>query len=255
VRSAGSGRAAHFGGGGKSCAPYPTTVLNEQRNPTCDIRHYRGGQWACKHMWSLLDADQPIPWADTPLVFAHKFRFYVQPYRADYHKQLTLGETAGSAFLLGSPWEYDVPQCAAGVAGCSLVDGTWVHTVTGNWRGRHTFAALNHHCHAPTCLSMSLYACEKGSPLEQCSASSGRLVCRTAPVYGGSGSAAVGGSRFDEAGYIAIPDCFWGDAAYGLEEPVDLEGVPLHIVKVANATYGHYGEMAGGQPWVLSEVK
>ena len=39
-------------------------------------------------------------------------------------------------------------------------------------------------------------------------------------------------------------------AEFGLEPPVDLEGVPLHIVKTANATNGHYGEMAGGQPWV-----
>ena len=61
------------------------------------------------------------------------------------------------------------------------------------------------------------------------------------------------GSRFDEAGYIAIPDCFvWGGAEWGLEPPQQLDGVPLHIVKTCNATLGHYGEMAGGQPWVYS---
>ena len=26
----------------------------------------------------------------------------------------------------------------------------------------------------------------------------------------------------------------------------------LHMVKTANATWGHYGEMAGGQPWVYA---
>ena len=35
------------------------------------------------------------------------------------------------------------------------------------------------------------------------------------------------------------------------EPPINLEGVPLHVVKIANATEGHYGEMAGGQPWVI----
>ena len=40
------------------------------------------------------------------------------------------------------------------------------------------------------------------------------------------------------------------DARYGLEPPVDLEGVPLHVVKRSNATWGHFGEMSGGQPWV-----
>lgn len=256
----GDGRADYFGtgypGSGKMCLPSVSSSLLAQRNPTCDIRHYRGGQWACHHMWSLLDADQEIPWTGRPLVFRHKYRFHVQPHDPSAHTPVTLGETAGhhypnAALLLGSPWEYDVPTCAEGVAGCSLVEGSWVHTVTGNYMGSHTFVSLNNHCHAPTCLSMRIYACAKGSPLEQCDARQGKLICRTDPVYGGTGHPALRNTRFDEPGYIAIPDCFWGAAEYGLEPPVDLAGVPLHIVKTANATYGHYGEMAGGQPWVV----
>ena len=237
----------------KRCAPWPATDLLNQTNPTCDLRHYRGGQWSCLHGWSLLDADQEIPWADQPLVFHHKYRFWVQPYDPAYHTSLTLGETVGSALLLGSPWEYDVPRCAAGVPGCSRrADGTWVHTVTGKTVGRHTFAALNFHCHAPTCLAMEAYACDKGVPLEACNTTNGRLVCRTVPVYGGSGAPALNGSKFDEPGYIAIPDCMWGGKEFGLEPPADVDGLPLHLVKTCNATYAHYGEMAGGQPWVLS---
>ena len=49
----------------------------------------------------------------------HKYRLYVQPYDAQYHTKLTLGESMGSALLLGSPWEYDVPKCSEGIAGCS----------------------------------------------------------------------------------------------------------------------------------------
>uniref|UniRef100_A0A7S3T9S5 Uncharacterized protein n=1 Tax=Emiliania huxleyi TaxID=2903 RepID=A0A7S3T9S5_EMIHU len=249
----GRGFAARFGGGGKSCAAWPSTDLIEHRNPTCDIRHYQGGQWACNHGWSLLDAEQQIPWADRPLVFVHKFRFYVQPYVPAYHTPIRLGETAGSALLLGSPWEYDVPRCAEGVPGCSRdAHGMWVHKVVGKHVGKHTFVALNNHCHAPTCLAMEVYACAKGTPLEACDTTAGKLVCRTAPVYGGTGSPTEQGSRFDEAGYIAIPDCFWGGAEWGLEPPQQLDGVPLHIVKTCNATLGHYGEMAGGQPWVYS---
>ena len=146
----------------------------------------------------------------------------------------------------------DVPKCAEGVPGCSLVDGTWIHTVTGGTIGQHTFAALNFHCHAPTCLSMSVYACAKGTAVEDCNATVGKLLCEERPVYGGSGSAALNGTRFDEPGYIAIPDCFWGSAEFGLEPPPELTGVPLHMVKTCNATFGHYGEMAGGQPWVFS---
>ena len=93
------------GFGAQKCAKFPSTTLLEQRNPTCDIRHYRGGQWACHHMWSLLDADQEIPWADQPLVFHHKYRFWVQPYNESYHTRLDLGERLGAALLIGSPWE------------------------------------------------------------------------------------------------------------------------------------------------------
>ena len=96
-----------------------------------------------------------------------------------------------------------------------------------------------------------MYACAKGTPLEKCTPAAGKLLCIERPVYGGTGHAAINGTRFDEAGYIAIPDCFWGAAEYGLEPPPDLTGVPLHMVKTSNATWGHYGEMAGGQPWVF----
>ena len=41
----GSGSSSGFGKY-KVCKPFPATVLLDQHNPTCDIRHYRGGQWA-----------------------------------------------------------------------------------------------------------------------------------------------------------------------------------------------------------------
>jgi len=235
------------------CADWPATDLIQNKNPTCDIRYYKGGQWACHHMWSLLDADQEIPWQDQPLVLHHKYRFWVQPYNETYHLPLTLGETAGSALLVGSPWELDVPKCAADVPGCSLIDGIWIHTVTGNTVGKHTFAAINFHCHAPTCLSMGVYACPAGTPVNGgCNTTNGKLLCMSRPVYGGNGNAGTAG-RFDETGYIAIPDCFWGDAEFGLEPPVNVTGLTLHMVKTSNATYMHYGEMAGGQPWVFTD--
>ena len=97
------------------------------------------------------------------------------------------------------------------------------------------------------------HACAKGTPLAQCTPATGKLICRSDPVYGGTGNPAIESDpRFDEEGYIAIPDCFWGDAQYGLAPPIELDGVPLHVVKISNATWGHYGEMSGGQPWVVT---
>jgi hypothetical protein len=109
------------GFGKQKCAPFPATVLNEQRNPTCDIRYYTGGQWACHHKWSLLDADQEIPWVDQPLVFHHKWRLWVQPFNISYHQPVHYG--SDTDLVIGSPYEYTVPKCADGVPGCGLVDG------------------------------------------------------------------------------------------------------------------------------------
>ena len=51
-------------------------------------------------MWSLLDADQVIPWADQRLKFHHKYRFWIQPYTKGYHTPLEYGNGAG--FYLGT---------------------------------------------------------------------------------------------------------------------------------------------------------
>ena len=190
------------------CAPYPATTMIPGQNPTCDIRHYRGGQWACHHMWSLLDAEQDIPWPDQKLVFHHKYRFWVQPFTEGYHTPVHYG--SGSQLLIGSPWEYDVPKCAEGMAGCSRrSDGTWIHTVTGSKYNNEEMVTLNFHCHAPTCLDMSVYACPMGMSLDACGNATSaeeaeargyKLLCKQEPVYGGSGNPHVAGTRFDETG-------------------------------------------------------
>lgn len=144
--------------------------------------------------------------------------------------------------------------------GCSLVNGTWIHTVTGSKYNNEEMVTLNMHCHAPTCLSMSVWACPMGMSLEDCgNATSAReaeargykLLCQEDPVYGGSGDSHVAGTRFDEDGYIAIPDCLWGSPEQGLAPPVNTTNVPLFILKTANASNAHYGEMAGGQPFCV----
>ena len=128
--------------------------------------------------------------------------------------------------------------------GCRLhTDGrTWVHTIRGTYNGTGRLASAHFHCHAPTCLMMAMYKCPAG--LGGCNETTpgATLLCREEPVYGGTGAPSLAGTRFDEPGYLYIPDCLWGGGQYGLEAPVDLEGVPLHIVKRANATLGHYGE-------------
>ena len=77
--------------------------------------------------------------------------------------------------------------------------------------------------------------------------STGELLCRTQPVYGGHGGFVSDRPEFDEPGYIASPPCMWGRPEDGLAPPVRMNGVQLFVRAVTNNTYGHHGEMAIAQ--------
>jgi hypothetical protein len=209
------------------CPASPRGDLLDQRNPTCDIRTFRGGQNACRHLWSLLDADQEIPWLDQPLKYHLKFRIWFQEYDRGYHKSVYR-----TTWGIGSPVEYDVPQCPAGTQ-----TDACIHTITGTFNvGQPSdgkmmrLVAAHFHCHAPSCLSVELY-----------NNRTGELLCREVPIYGSSQNH---GDTFEEPGFIAIPPCLFGDVAHGLESPPLVSGQRLHAIKTANSTYGHHGEMA-----------
>jgi len=214
-------------GFGNHCPPLPTGVLLDERNPTCDLRTYTGGQIACHHMWSLLDADQEIPWQDQPLEYALKFRFWYQEYEPAYHSNIQR-----TTWGIGSPVEYDVPKCAEGMKGCQQsADGNWVHTISGIVKGTGKLVGAHYHCHAPTCLSVTMY-----------NNATGEVICEQSPLYGGTGI--IDNPDMDEPGFIAQPPCLWGSAEQGLESPLDVDGMAIHVIKTANATAGHHGEMA-----------
>ena len=237
------------------CAPEPASQLLAQHNPTCDIRTYVGGQLTCHHMWSLLDADQPIPWADRPLEYHFKYRFWYQRFNSSggggggdtaSHRAISGGWGANlGAGRGGLGAEFDVPKCVRGMEaqGCSRgSDGTWVHTVVGIQRpgvSSGKLVAAHMHCHAPTCLSMSI-----------ANNATGEVYCVSHPTYGGAHGiqpSASDTSRFQELGFIAVPPCLYGSPEYGLDPSPDFTGVTLRIVKKSNATYGHHGEMSHGQ--------
>jgi len=228
---------------GNNCAPQPRSDLLSMRNPTCDVRTYVGGQTACHHMFSLLDADQEIPWVDQPLEYHIKFRFWVQEYNASYHTNIDR-----VTWGIASPVEYDVPKCEKGMTGCEQqADASWVHTITGTFTGGGKLVAAHFHCHAPTCLHMAMYRCAKGTKI--CNATNGELLCSEKPVYGGTGKLDL--PKFDEPGYILQPPCLWGSPEFGLEAPPDTSGFVLGTVKTADATSGHHGEMAWQQMYTI----
>jgi len=113
-----------------------------------------------------------------------------------------------------------------------------VHTITYHWtmtNARMLYAGG--HCHAPSCIDISLYRNDSGTP---------ELICRQASKYG---KGDVSHDRFDEAGYVVLPPCLWGDASEGLAPPSWLPpNTPMFSVKRNRNTWtGHFGEMASWQ--------
>merc|ERR1712031_9838 len=97
------------------------------------------------------------------------------------------------------------------------------------------------HCHAPACLGMWLYRNNHGpeATVEQM-----ELLCYMQPTYGnGTGSNSISGI-YDEASYLSLPPCLWGDEEGLLPSvllPPNTELVS--IKKNINTHMGHFGEM------------
>lgn len=100
-------------------------------------------------------------------------------------------------------------------------------------------------------LNKHRYRCYKNVSI--CNATNGELLCEERPIYGGTGHV---NKKFDEPGYILQPPCLWGDSEYGLESPVDVDPSKyvLGSVKTSNATYGHHGEMAWQQMYLVPSL-
>ena len=107
---------------------------------------------------------------------------------------------------IASPVEYDVPKCAEGIMGCAqTADKNWIHTIKGTFTGGGKLSAAHFHCHAPTCLHMAMYMCDKN--VTDCNNETGTLLCDEHPVYGGTGM--IDNKDMDEPGFILQPPCLF----------------------------------------------
>jgi len=228
----------------KNCLDEPYGDLVEQKNPSCWIQTFAGGQFCCHHQNILLDADQPVDQrVDTTYL---KFRFYYQDYTPATPTAPVSHLNLYRFYYQTEAWstEYDIIQCPKGTPSSSCVHEISAHFKVKDtigcdannphcWEGFTGFELIyaGGHCHAPSCLSIELY-----------NADTGELLCQQLPLSGTGSS-----SRFDELSYIALPPCLWGYED-GLMPPVRLQlETNLMSIKRNNNTFGHYGEMASWQ--------
>ena len=254
----------------KNCVSYnndlpPSGSLLQQDNPTCNSRQYSGGLSCCINGHNLLDADQEIP--PQLLKYHMKFRFWFQEYipqnstnptPSHYNLDRIYQQTEANA------GEYDIPPAFSmsnmsegGIVGypnwplnkptpgthCSgdcpngndcecyhEIQYRWIESPSKPMR----LIYAGGHCHAPACISLTLYRNDTGE-----------VLCSQIPQYGKGN---VDKDKYDEAGYILIPPCLWGNET-GLNPSVLLPaGTPLLSIKRNRNTHiGHFGEMASWQ--------
>jgi len=227
------------------CAPYPTSDLIKSHNSICDIKDYNGGLRCCGGGSMLLDADQEVP--DRLDTFYMKYRFYFEEYASQHNTFRIWWSTEARNN------EYDVPKSSAncldpatpkedcehvirsvfrGVDMLSLSSGCMMQgdiNACGNVTrikedgGLFQLVYAGPHCHAPACASMELW-----------NEDTGELLCAVEPVYGKGAMCEM-----------SLPPCVWGSAAEGLKPPPILHlDSNLTVVKRANNTNGHWGNMA-----------
>ena len=88
--------------------------LVQQKNPTCWVETYQGGQSCCHHKNFLLDKHQNPP--DELLTYQLKFRFYYQTYIPASETTEASHKNLIRMYYQTEAWssEYDVPQCPPG---------------------------------------------------------------------------------------------------------------------------------------------
>jgi len=243
----------------KNCVPGPAGELLTQKNPTCNSVQYAGGLQCCGHRRIMLDIDQDI--RPELLRYHMKFRFWYEEYTTDgskvshydlpriyYQTEAWAGEyDIPPAFAMpGKPipgypnWPANTPTPGTTCTG-NCPDGAdceCVHTIVYKWTVSNIrLIYAGGHCHAPSCISIKLYRNDTGHEME--------LLCEQVPVIGKGN---VHDDKYDEAGYIALPPCLWGDDE-GLNPSVLLPAnTPMVSIKQNRNTHmGHYGEMASWQ--------
>jgi len=231
----------------KNCTPEPNGDLLRLKNPTCWLSTYAGGLGCCTSGNILLDKDQN-PWADQPLTFWAKWRFYFQEFTnssetGPSHENLVRffhdGGGAGEYDVVKAPEgtdpEYAIYQITTHLQvkdAVDMCDARYSPHCAGPAKSGITLVYASGHCHAPSCLKMEIW-----------NADTGMLICRQIPVYGQS-PAATAENPYDEKGYLAIPPCLFGPDEGLWPAPYLSYDTNLTFIKWNNNTYGHLGEMA-----------
>eukprot|EP00463_Aulacantha_scolymantha_P000832 TRINITY_DN1553_c0_g1_i1.p1 TRINITY_DN1553_c0_g1~~TRINITY_DN1553_c0_g1_i1.p1 ORF type:complete len:375 (+),score=45.37 TRINITY_DN1553_c0_g1_i1:113-1126(+) len=210
-------------------------------NAACHVETYHGGLRCCKNTWFLTDMEQDSLIGNKVDTYYLKWRYYFQEYIP-----ATATTTASHqhlhhwVFLIDdiiNDYEEDNFDSKYGTKSIGKITAhltgrdIGLEDVPKNF-SKITFFVMTPHCHAPSCIREEFW-----------NADTGEIICNVTAKYGSPKYGSLN-QVFNEADYIAIPPCIFGDQA-GLHKPVEiLPHTKVTAIKYFNNTFRHLGQMA-----------
>lgn len=204
-------------------------------NQACHMETYHGGLHCCKHTFLLTDLEQDHLVPKDEDVYFLKWRYYFQEY-------VPASASAPASHQHLHHWVFLIDNV---VNDYTEAGGTDIGKITANLTASQmgledipqkyskiTPLVITPHCHAPSCIREELWNVDTGE-----------ILCNGSVSYGDEKYGPTN-AVFNEANYIAIHPCIYGNQA-GLQTPFSLSpNTKLMAVKYFNNTYRHLGQMA-----------
>jgi len=237
----------HTDWGGYNCVDEPRSDMLKHgdgtgrnvSNMACNMKTYHGGLQCCKHSWFLTDVEQDSMIPNKTDTYYLKWRYYFQEYAPS-----TAAAPASHRHL--HHWVFLIDDAINDSEEDSAHYGTKslgkisAHLPASQIgledvpKGYKTITpiVMTPHCHAPDCMNVQMWDADTDT-----------LICNITADYGDEKNGDTRG-LFNEANYVAIPPCLYGDQP-GLQTPFNLSATTNMVAhKVFNNTFRHLGQMA-----------
>jgi len=208
-------------------------------NAACHLNTYRGGLQCCHDGFFLTDYEQNNLIPEEIDTYFLKWRYYFQEY-------VPPRASAPASHLHLHHWVFlidaavnDYEEDNAHYGSNSI--GRITARLTGRAMGLEdvpksfkgiTPLVMTPHCHAPSCIREEFW-----------NADTGEIICNVTAKYGSLEYGSLS-QVFNEANYLAIPPCIFGDQP-GLQKPFTLSpDTKITAIKYFNNTFRHLGQMA-----------
>lgn len=208
-------------------------------NMACRTATYHGGLRCCKHQWFLTDLNDEKKISAKVDTYYLKWRYYFQVYRpATMTQKASHLHLKHWVFLIDDAVnDYEEDNANYGHASVGRIEAHVTGATIGLEQVPHNFNSITWfvmtpHYHAPSAIREELW-----------NADTGEIICNSTARYGNSKYGSTS-AVFNEANYIAIGPCLYGNQT-GLQTPFSIHpSTNLKAVKYFNNTFRHLGQMA-----------